>query len=242
VADSHFYLWSELSGLPILALALSYAGDLRRSAVIAGLLLTLFVSISVIHEGTYWRPQRLFGGPIGIEDVLFLFRFGALSWLGTFWLWRTQLRLGSPALKSLRFVGLCTAAAAFCAWLLSHVMGAMHVFIVVQAGLAAFLMTVRPLPARVVLSGLILFPSYYALHVLLLASLLPGFSAMWTGSQPYLATIMGIPLEEFLWTFSAGICFPFLLAVACNLELEPPRRMPSPGVSPTVQRVNRSRF
>jgi hypothetical protein len=224
VTGNHFYLWSELAGLPIVALALAYAGDLRRSAVIAGLLFTLFIPTTLIHEGAYWRPHRLFGGPIGIEDVLFLFRFGALSWLGTFWPWRTQLRFGSPTLKSLRFVGLCTAAAMICAWLLSHVMGAMHVFIVVQAGLAAFLLIIRPFPTRVMLSGLILFPSYYALHVLLLASLLPGFSAMWTGSEPYMATFIGLPIEEFLWTLSAAICYPLLLAAASNLELERPRR------------------
>ena len=224
MTDGYSYLWSELAGLPVLALALAYAGNQRRTALIAGVLFTLFVSTDFIFEGNYWQPRRLFGWPLGIEDALFGVRFGALCWLGTFWPWRRQLRIGSPTLNSLWVAGLCAAAAALGVWLLSHVLGVMHAVIAIQAALAVFLMMVRPFLARCLLSGLILFPSYYALHVLLLAGLLPGFSAMWSGTEPYMATIMGIPLEEFLWTASAGLCFPFLLAVACNLELEPPRR------------------
>ncbi len=216
----HFYLWSELAGLPALAVALVCAGDQRRPAIVAGLAFALFFPLCIIYDNAYWKPQRLLGGRVGVEDLMFTFRFGALSWLGAFWPWRRYLHIGVPTPRSLEILVFCVAAGALGIWLLAHIVSVMWAFIVVQSGLAIFLIFLRLSLSRCLPGSLLLLPGYHALHLLLFAGLLPGFAAMWARPQAYIATVVGIPLEEFLWAISASVCVPYLFAVARNVEIE----------------------
>ena len=214
----HYYLWSELAGLPVVAAALALAGLQRRQALLAGLAFVLFVPLSLLHENTYWRPHRLLGGPIGFEDVLFTFRFGALAWLGMFW--GGKARLGPPSVRSVAITAVCLATGALAVGVLIHWMSVMQAFVAAQAAVALFLLWMRRDLAPRILRGLTVLPAYYAAHVLLFAALVPGFRAMWLGAQPPLGTLMGIPYEEFLWVCTASVCFPLLFGQALNVKLD----------------------
>jgi len=78
---SHPYFFANL---PLLAavclfLILGRRGQLARLALYSGLACLPCSLVAVVH-GNYWRPARLGGGPIGVEDLIFTFTSGAAVW------------------------------------------------------------------------------------------------------------------------------------------------------------------
>jgi hypothetical protein len=212
------YFWSELAGVPVVLLALAWAGPTRRPALLAGALFLPLLITSFLFDGTYWQPPHVLGWRIGVEDVLFSLRFGILSWLAVFGPWGRPVTLALPTMRSMVSAAAIVVISGAGILALMQSVGAMQAVVIVQCLLAAVLLFMYRAFVPAVARGVLLFSSYYALHVLALASLITGFTGMWSGSQPYWATVIGVPIEEFLWAASACVCYPLVLAVAWNAQ------------------------
>lgn len=209
------YFLSECVGCAVTLAVLASAGRIRRSALAVGLVMVVAAPLSVLHDGTYWTPTRLLGGPFGVEDAMFAWRFAVLAMVAAFWPWRhdqkrcpTDPRPGEVAILGLvgtLVFGLLTYAAD---------RSVMTAFLAAQATVAGTLLIRRPDLWRPALRATTILSAIHAFHLAVAVTFVPGFAAMWQGSQPYWATLAGIPVEEVVWAATFGACVPPMWAVA----------------------------
>jgi hypothetical protein len=198
----------------LLALALP---DERRAMAASGLLLTPFALFGPFVQGSYWRPERLGGLELGIEDVLFCFAFGALAW--------GFAALGRPRLPRLlplttRFarragaVGMLGLLGFLALWIAG--LSAIWSLLVVQAGLAVAMVMREPsllLPS--IKSAVILTLYYLAMLAGMVLFFGEAVAALWTMESWFGFGLFGVPIEEILWATSfAAAWAPMLIWAA----------------------------
>jgi hypothetical protein len=228
----HLYFWSEAIAGGVTLSALCAAGRLRRPAIVAGTLMIFASPLAIIHDGTYWTPARLFGGPLGIEDAMFSWRFTVIAILTAFWPWRRMgLVRSSPASPGeiTVLVVVCGLGVAAAIWVAGW--GVMPSFLVAQASAALILVVRHPDLANCTVRGAIALALVHGLHLVCAVELVPGFATMWVGSEPPLAVIAGIPIEEALWATAFGACAPAMWAVATG-DRPPPASVTVDSVPP----------
>jgi hypothetical protein len=211
------YLSANLFGLLPLCVAILLAGRLRNTAIVCGAVLSLFSPLAWLSERVYWTPERIFGGGFGIEDVIFCFHTGAMSWLCALWPWRDTIRISpvaTVAIRRLAIVSLCAIIVLAC--LLGAGLTIMVAFTLTQTIVSAVLVIMRPAYIRLVLLGLPLFTAYYFLLLGLWKLLMPGFMGMWNGNELIGPQFLGVPLEEYIWVMSLSVGFPITMAFSLN--------------------------
>lgn len=207
------YFYATLLGLLPLCVALGLAGGLRRTATVAGIILALASPLSVLSERVYWTPTRVMGGGWGIEDVIFCFHTGAMSWLCAVWPWTHRLEIGRMNLAAARrLLAVCIAATAVLGSLLAAKVPIMFAFIVTQAVTAGVLLALHPSYWRLAVSGIVVFSAYYFFLLGMWSLLMPNFMTMWDGTQIIDAALLSVPLEEYLWVASISVGFPLTVA------------------------------
>jgi Lycopene cyclase len=227
------YLLSELAGLPVVCLALAVARAERTLALACGASMVLCSPLSLLHEGHYWTPGRLFGGGWGIEDVLFCLRCGVLASIGMLWPWRHLIQMRPTSAVALRrWVGCTAVSGALLVSLMAAGFSVMLSFILAQAMLCAFIAGIRTDYLRLVLAGATIFPLYYFLHLHVLRLLLPGFMQMWNGTQLIDAHLLDVPIEEYLWVISFSACAPLVMAYVFNVQVASPVALRVPQLEP----------
>jgi hypothetical protein len=219
------YFISESVGCAVTLAVLAPADRIRRSALTVGLTMVIAAPLSVLHDGTYWTPTRLLGGPFGVEDPMFAWRFALLAMVAALWPWRhdeircpTDPRVGEVAILALVgaiVFGLLTYAAD---------RSVMPAFLAAQATVAVVLQIRHPDLRRPALRAATILSAIHALHLAVAVTFVPGFASMWQGSQPYWATFAGIPIEEVVWAATFGACVPPMWAVATGWR---PAKVPS---------------
>jgi hypothetical protein len=224
VLDQYPYLFAVILGLPAVALAFVLVPQQRAMMLLSGAVLALLSPLSVLHDGPYWAPQRLgeqFWGlkGWGLEDVLCTFSIGSLVWLSAIWGMR-GLVLPQPRFRRIVIRFSAIAAVATAAIVLWAALGLtiMVATILVQVTLIVGLLWLRPalwaMPTRV---ALLYTPYYFA--VLTLAGLWHrDFHAMWNGPEILGPYVLGLPIEELLWSASLG-WFPLALTFALDASV-----------------------
>lgn len=160
------------------------------------------------------------GGGWGIEDIIFCFHVGAMSWLCAVWPLGVKIKIGSIGAAAIkRLVMVCIAATAVLVSLLAAHVPIMFAFVATQAIIAAGLLLNRPSYARIAGFGAIVFTAYYFVLLSMWRLLMPNFMLMWDGSQIINATLMGVPFEEYLWVASIGIGFPLTIAFSLDARV-----------------------
>lgn len=219
------YFLSECVGCAVTLTVLASAGRMRRSALGVGLVMVIAAPLSVLHDGTYWTPKRLLGGPFGVEDPMFAWRFTVLAMVAAFWPWRHgQNRCPADPLPG--EVAVLTLVGALATVLLTYAAdrSVMTAFLAAQATVAGILLIRHPDLWRPALRAATIPSAIHALHLAVAVTFVPGFASMWQGSQPYWATFAGIPIEEVLWAATFGACVPLMWAVATGWR---PEKAPS---------------
>jgi hypothetical protein len=223
------YLFANLFGLLPLCVALLLARRLRNTAIVCGFILSLYSPpVAWLYEHVYWAPRRIFGGAWGVEDAMFCFHAGAISWLCALGLWGSKVQIRPVATVTLRrllLASLCAAIVLAC--LLGGGFTVLVAFLSTQTISTAVLVILRPSYWRLMVSGVPLFTAYYFLLLGLWRHLMPGFMDMWTGTELTGAQFSGVPVEEYLWV--ASFCTGFPITMAFALDARFGRRSPAPS-------------
>lgn len=168
--------------------------------------------LAPFFEGAYWRPTRLGGGPVGVEDALFGFATAAIVWylvllrypeLGAF-------RAGSASSILATLVSGGATCAVFVAALRAGADPMTSALVACAAMTAAFLAARRARPA-VALWGAASFAATYTVFVGIVVAVLPGFGEQWSAAGPWGARVVGVPLGEVAWAAAFGGFWPCLL-------------------------------
>jgi len=212
------YLAANLLGLLPLIAALLYMRRLRRTAIVCGIVLCLYCPpVSWLYEGVYWSPARVFGGSWGLEDLMFCFHAGAISWLCALGPWPTEITMrwvqaaGRLLIVTLfAIVGLVSLL-----WLGAEVLAA---FLVVQTASTTVLLIMRPSYLRFIVSAVPMFMAYYFVLLGVWRALMPDFMQMWTGTELGGSLLLGVPLEEYVWVASFCVGYPVTMAFALDVR------------------------
>ena|GEM_PF-4545006 len=217
------YLVANTFGLLPLCFILHIAEAQRRAAVICGCILAIYSPpVAYLYDGAYWAPERLFPGRWGIEDAIFCFHAGAVSWVCAIWPWRRTVQIRTT-LSAGRLVALSIAAAALLICLLASGFTVLQAFLSVQTASTAILLVLNRSYARLVPAGVIGFMLYYFSLLQLWILTMPGFMAMWSGRDLGGGKLLGVPVEEYLWVLSFCTAFPITMAYCMGLEFVPPK-------------------
>jgi len=214
--DTYPYLAGTLRSLPLYTAALWYAGPQRTAMLLAGacaLPLNVVPFLDLAAEGYYWRPNRLGGLYIGVEDFLFLFQAGGASWfLTTLFLPREKLdarhipagvgRLalllaaGLAATVALQFLGAPYMAAAF----------------VGPTFVLGYLLFRRRDAWKLGVVGCLSYTALYYFQVIATLALWPTALDAGNATGPLTRPLLGMPAGEWIWALIFGSIHPMLVA------------------------------
>lgn len=174
-----------------------------------------------MYEGVYWTPKRLFGGAWGVEDAMFCFHAGVVSWLCALAPWGSRVWIYpnvAVALRRLLLVSLFASIGLIC--LLGLGINTPLAFLLTHSVSTAVILTMRISYTKFVMSGVPLFIVYYFLMLGLWRLLMPGFMDMWTGTELIGIQILGMPLDEYLWVASFCAGFPIAMAFVLDVRMD----------------------
>ena len=230
ILKTHAYLFANL---PLMALIAGIAIRARRENLGATTLFSGVASLpasvlALMHEGEYWRPVRLGGGPFGIEDLVFAFTVGAAAWLCAAWPFR---KLAAPehlvtgkAVTRLLIWGATASAAAFGLWRfgVDCMSATLAPAILLLAALLARRVQLWPLAV----TGPAVFVPLYVAVVRLQLAVWPDYLLQWGRGGPWAGMVLGIPAGEIAWAVGFAAVWPVAVASATDMELRPARFLP----------------
>lgn len=222
---SHPYFFANLPLFAAISAVLILGGrrPLYRLALYSGLA-CLPLSLLALMHGGYWRPARLGGGPIGVEDLVFTFTSGAAAWLCAAWPYRGNLRAPSqlPASRVVKRILLWGALSeVLLAVLWRAALDPMSATLLASVPLLAILLARRRQLWILAGTGLALFvPAYFAV-VKLQFAVFPDYPLQWNRQGPWAAAFLGVPAGEFAWAAAFAMLWPVMIASAFEAEFRP---------------------
>lgn len=219
-----FLLLSLLFSLPG-AVAYVVRADLRPTIHRCAIASLPFAASERFFAGTYWSPPSLFGLidriGFGLEDILFVVALAAFMSTGYALFFRKKLeprptpRRGSAVVRALLGVGVTLGTAL--ALLGAHVHILYGSFIAMTAFAAFVFFRRRDLVAAGFLGGLIAVGTYAGV-CLIFAALRPGvFARIWHTEGFLHRFVFGVPIEELLYGFLAGVVASVFYPYVANL-------------------------
>jgi hypothetical protein len=191
-------------------LVLYFANPAGRAAQIRmSLLFLLFIPFELLYLTDYWRPPKhlmvpMFGGYLGIEDVLFAFTFGGIVASIVAFFDRSYAPAGWITV-------LVAAVATFGLTILIWRVGTNSLVAASSAALAVvafFLLADRSVARRAAIGGLcaaVVMVAVYATGFVVSSNTEVVLQSIWLlYDTPLGARVAGVPVTEVLWAFSFG--------------------------------------
>lgn len=233
--SDHPYMMSGLIGLAITFALWLVAGPQRRTMLLAGIIFVPFCPIAgLFSDGSYWTnrhvdlgsisPVHWFGGPVGIEDALFLFVAGARSWFFATFTRRAQWR---PAGSARDFAVQATAitAAAFVGLAAFRRIGIGDIAssYVIPAAIGVALLLANPERWQLALSGGTGAALLAMIELRAWFVLWPQLRASWNPLAATSSDILGVPAGDLLWWLIVGAVHPLVIARCARVRrISPP--------------------
>lgn len=218
--QEHPYLATELIGLPAVLLAFLACRPLRRELLIAGIVLVPFAPLALLHQPEFWSPDRLGGRSWGVEDALYLFQTGVVSWLcarlsrsGVASLAVTACAMGrASAITATALAGLACAVAAN--------LPAFETTLAALAMASLALLVHRPAGFGAALAGSFGYTLYHYANVRLGIAMWPDFLLTWN-SEFWSHLVLGVPRGEIVFALAIGAAHPLMLSFVFGVESSP---------------------
>jgi hypothetical protein len=230
ILKTHAYLFANL---PLLALISGIAIRARRenlgaAALFSGVACLPASVLALMHEGGYWRPIRLGGGPLGIEDLVFAFTVGAAAWLCAAGPYRKLAAPGhivtGQAVTRLLLWGAASSAAAFGLWRAG--VDCMSATLAPAFLLLAALLARRAQLWPLAITGPAVFVPLYVVVVRVQLAVWPDYLLQWSRGGPWSGMVFGMPAGEIAWAAAFAAVWPVAIASAAGMELNPAKLLP----------------
>jgi len=208
--------------ITVLVLARVRPGQFRSISIFSGVVCVFCTPFGLLYEGTYWRPERLGGWFVGIEDVMFCFVTGGLVTAFALWPDRKLLFVRLSYSMVLRRLALGGALGASL-FLLVCLLALSPLMIVVIGSSAVVGLVVPRYPSLGVLSlrSMALFAPFYLLNVKIHFWLAPWFLQEWNLASKWNMLVLGIPLGEYVWACCFAASWPVFIGYVVNVRREP---------------------
>lgn len=214
------YLAVTSLGFAVVLIAFATAKRHRFAMFVSGLTYLAALPLYIPFDPVYWRPERLGGWILGIEDVLCLFSLGSLVWLAAVLPldWRMPLKPSVGTYFS-RILPIGAAGVALFTVLWAADCDPLWASVFAQSLIAGTMMWVRRDLRLLGLCGGIIYPLYYCSILAVASRLWPEHETMWTSVVMPGSTALGFPVTEIIWvtTFAAG--WPLLIGHALDMRI-----------------------
>jgi len=222
------YTAGVLVGIPLALVVLALAGVQRRAAAWSGALLGAWGVFGGYFAGSYWNPERLFGGDWGFEDVVFNAQMGVIAWTTGSLPWRRRLStVLDPESVLRRTMGLTLPMLA--ALLLARQAGVSPMTASATAAALLLLLLVgagQPWRLGLGICAAIGYALTYLPALWVLFALRPEMPDAWADGQPWTAPILaGLPAGELVWATlcAAGHAVGFAWVAQARIAPSPSR-------------------
>jgi hypothetical protein len=192
----------------------------NKAIILCGLINMTAFPFLIFLENEYWKPVRIGGGSLSIEDALCSYDVAALLWLilsfGVTISEAFEFRWGMVLRRFLLsglLIGFVFTAGCFLG------LRGMTSLLVTQIFVLPFLYCLKPKIWPLVLRGLLLYPLIYFVIVKFYFWIWPDFIRQWNLDGPWGTMILGVPLGEFAWAVGFALWWPPFFAFICNLDL-----------------------
>ena len=221
LAEEHLYLLGCALFVPVIVAGYLAVPGSRRLATLAGLGVIPAAPFASFLQETYWSPVRIGGGAWGIEDVLFSFASGVIVW------WAAILPIARRLLVELRlapflkrYLAIISAVIVVFLALVAAGVDAMTALLVIQLVIALAFAVLVPDYRAMQLSGLILFPAFYAAYFAVLVVLTSGaVYATWQTGALLAVDIFGLPIGEALYALTFAASYPTIVASSAGVRV-----------------------
>lgn len=233
------YLVCSLLLLGALAVLWAVARPRQRRLILwSGLLSAPLASGACFFVPEYWQPMRVLGTTVGVEDILFSFAMGGLTWVAATGLTADRIRVPPHPLRAgRRYAVVLSLGALSLLGLWSAGLGAMSAVLYAAAATVLLLLALRPALWRVALAGAAVLALTYTVACSLWFVLWPSFLDQWNADALSGARLLGVPAEEILWSLAHGAAWSLVMCLVFDVRLR--RRTSVPVVGRTAPREAR---
>jgi hypothetical protein len=227
---SYPYFYATLGGSVLVLLVAASTRSYRRSILLSGQFALTLAPWVWTYEQVYWKPNRLFSWPVGIEDFLCAFTVGGLSWAIAFILVRRTIsfdfRLAPLARRFIPVYVILTGA-----YVVGLTIGLQPLTadLLLQTASTVFVLIGRPFLWRMAVAGFLGFAVIYTGLLLLELAIWPEFLQTWSPHSPWFRLAGGVPVAEILWSGIFGATWPLVMAYAAAAK-----RMPAAAATTDV--------
>jgi hypothetical protein len=201
----------------------------RRQALFSGAVAIPMSLLEWLYVPDYWNPSRFavaFG--VGVEDVLFNFGVGGISWLAATWPVRDRLVLDIRVRRMLSRTAIGFPLGLGPLLLLPCLgVGVSSAMVCSIAFFALSLLLLERTMWRVALTGAIGFALFYALTMAVAFRALPGFLSQWSHASLWGHRVCGVPLDEVAWALVYGAAWPTAVGFVFQARLSHSHLVPS---------------
>ncbi|MEZ6141867.1 MAG: hypothetical protein R3B84_14945 [Zavarzinella sp.] len=207
------YFYTTLGGLLLVLLVALLAGKQRKTILLSGVMALTLAPWAIAHEEVYWTPKRVIPWIPGIEDFLFTFVIGALSWaIAAIPCWKTAKPHLSFRGNTGRFIFVYLIASILLLVLLAVGIDIMSANVLLHLIILLGLLLIRSDLWKVAVSGAVGFALIYTALLLIELIIWPDFIHAWKPNSFWAASAAGIPLGEIIWSATAGAAWPLVVA------------------------------
>jgi hypothetical protein len=191
-------------------LYLAMPRDLRSSMLTMGVLNACTFPFCALLEGDYWRPVRLGGWRLGLEDAIAAFVVGAVVWGVAIWPLRRRIRLQAGTFDILR--RLRRPLLYLILFFILELFGLswMTSFLATLLLMTVIELAQRPFMWPLALCGALMFVPLYFLYVTLILAIWPEALFQWNPAPPWGTRLLGIPAGELAWSLLFGAALPLI--------------------------------
>jgi hypothetical protein len=216
--SNHPYLAVDLIGVPGFLVLFALSTGSRWTVVAAGLVLVPFAPLATLHNGAYWRPDRLQSFTFGIEDTIYLFLSGSVAWAFAALFSKTLPRVEAVRWRrSVRRLAVLIVAGIGMLALASAIMTDVFAASVsILALLVVTLSVIRPARIEAASAAALGYTTYHLANLLVGFALWPHFRSAWPANAFWSAPVATLPLGEMV--FSPLVAAAHVMALAWILE------------------------
>lgn len=223
IIKTHPYFFANLPILfIILVIIIRYRHqDYHRVSLLSGLVCLPGSVLGLLHNGTYWNPVRLGGMNLGIEDFMFTFIIGVLTWLCAAFPYRKKI----------------TFSFNFNTWIFRFSVIILLFFMIsgilwtinmksLENSLISLFLAFFLLPfifqknMKLAISGLLSFIPVYLTIVKVQYFIWPGYIHQWNSTGFLGGEFAGLPSGEIWTAFVLSISCPIFIAYTFNIKIQ----------------------
>jgi hypothetical protein len=209
------YLFAATCLTATFALGWLLCPRLRRSSMLAAVVLAPFAVMGFVFVPAYWQPDHAFTfiRGVGVEDVLFCFACGGVCWVvaaaGSGARLDAIPEPGAFLARLLAWTAIALAGVVAAWWAGCGILAA----VIVGFALSGLVVLCRvPRASRLILPGALGFTLVYAAVSWLVLAVYPAAAGFWVTETISGRRVLGLPVEELAWALSFGATWPVVFA------------------------------